>query len=176
MGQSALPLVGRLPVPAASHCSLSASQGMELSRTLCSERGPSGPPLPRLVAPDLPSCPSRPQANLAWPWSWREKEATAALSEARTVPPATAHALSPEDKEILGDQPTGRLSGEASGAPEMPVFPSLGSFALPVSKSLRAKVRGRSGREPTVCAQVRWAQPYLPTEGSWDSCKATQPS
>lgn len=79
----------------------------------------------RLVAPDLPSCPSGPQANLAWPWPWREKEATAALSEARTVPPAMAHALSPEDKEILGDRPTGCLSGEASWAPEMPVLPPL---------------------------------------------------
>lgn len=75
------------------------------------------PPPPRLVAPDLPPCPSGPQANLAWPWPWREKEATAALSEARTVPP--------EDEEILGDRPTGRLSGEASGAPAMPVLPPL---------------------------------------------------
>lgn len=79
-----LPPVSQLPVPTASHCSLSASQAMEQSRTLCPERGPGQPPLP--VAADLPPCPSGPQANLACPQPRHLWEARATLPETRTVP------------------------------------------------------------------------------------------
>lgn len=145
---------------------LSAGQGVEPSRTLCSERGPRAPSRP--VAPDLPpSCPSCPRPTwlaLALAWPWHGKEATAALSEARTVPPATACALSPEDRKP-GRPATGHLS-EASGRLRcLPSRPRPRKLALPVSNP--AEPRGESTEaEDQLCVPGELAQPGSPL-GEW---------
>lgn len=103
-------------------------------------------PLP--VADDLPPCPSGPQANLACPPPWQKQEARAVLPKARTVPhllppprepclrgvpPVATHALSPKSNpKSRGVGPPGCLSGEASWAPEKPVFLPL-AFLLCLS-------------------------------------------
>lgn len=57
------PPVGRLPAPSASYCSLSASQAVKQSRTLCPERGPSRPP----YRWPMTSCSAPPGLRPAWP-------------------------------------------------------------------------------------------------------------